>query len=40
MLSRLTSHALDCEHEAHLPDKALVIEGSTPAEVLVFARGK
>lgn len=37
---RLTTHALDREHEAHLPDKMVVVEGYTPVENLVFARGK
>jgi len=37
---RLTSHALDREYEAHLPDKMMVVKGHTPAQYLVFARGK
>lgn len=37
---RLTSHALDREHEAHLPSEMVVVEGHTPVENLVLARGK
>jgi hypothetical protein len=31
--------AVDRETEARLPDKLVVIEGSTPMEVLVSSRG-
>jgi len=29
---------LTCEIGAHSPDKIVVVEGSTPAKVLVFSR--
>lgn len=32
----LTSHALDREYKAHLPDETVVVEGHTLAEYLVL----
>ncbi len=34
----LTKRPAEREHEANLPDEALVVEGNAPAQVSVFAR--